>query len=98
VTDLPEDDDQPEDNAGTDRVRARREARAASRGLLSLLPRGDLTKVALLLLFLAIIVVLQRRSGDIARRFSEGLMGTSPAQTQPRQPPHVRQAPPARAP
>jgi hypothetical protein len=91
-------DDQLEDTAGTDRVRAQREARAASRGLLSLLPRGDLTKVALLLLLLAIIVVLQRRSGDIARRLSEGLMGPAPAQTTPRDGPRVRLAPPAKTP
>jgi hypothetical protein len=91
VTDLPED---PEDPAGTDRVRAQRSARAESRSFLSLLPRSDLTKIAILLLVLAVIVVLQRRSGDIARRFSEGLLGPTPAQTAPREAPRVRMAPP----
>ena len=92
MTDRPE--DPSEDPAGTDRLRAKREARAESRGFLASIPRGDLIKVALLLLFLAIIVVLQRRSGDIARRLSEGLMGPAPAQTAPPEAPRVRMAPP----
>jgi hypothetical protein len=87
-------EDPSEDVAGTHRVHAEREARARPRGLLSFLPRADLTKVLLLLLLLGIIVVLQRRSGDIARRFSEGLLGPAPAQTSPQQAPRVRMAPP----
>jgi hypothetical protein len=96
VTDRPL-DDASEDPAGTDRVRAKRETLAERRGFLSLLPRGDLAKVALLLLILVIIVVLQRHSGDIARRLSEGLMGP-PAQTTPREAPRVRLGPPAKTP
>jgi len=62
---------------------------------LQLIPRRDITKVALLVVLLMVIVALQRRSGDIVRSLTRGLAQPVPAQTAPpKEPPKVRFAPP----
>lgn len=88
------------EDAGARRVRAQRQALAEPRSLLALIPRRDLTKVVLLLLFLVVIVALQRRSGSIVRRLSEGFMGPAPAPAAPavKEAPRVRLAAPVEAP
>jgi hypothetical protein len=86
-------------DAGARRLRAQREARAEPRSLLALIPRRNLTKVVLLLVFLMVIIALQRQSGSIVKRLSEGMFPVPPAPApQPRQPPRVRIAIPGTAP
>jgi hypothetical protein len=108
VTERPADDDPSREGAAIEgegagaggRLRAQRLALAEPRSFLSLIPRRDLTKVVLLLVFLVVIVGLQRRSGSIVKRLSDGFFGPPPpAQVSPpREPPRVRLAAPAQAP
>jgi len=58
-----------------------------------LIPRRDLTKVALLVILLVVVVTLQRRSGAIIRSLTRGLSQPAPAQVQPKEPPRIRLAP-----
>jgi hypothetical protein len=58
-----------------------------------LLPRRDLTKAALLVVILIVVLALQRRSGTIIDNLTRGLSLPVPTQVQPRQPPSVRLAP-----
>jgi hypothetical protein len=60
--------------------------------LLSLIPRRDLSRAVMLLVFLVVIVALQRRSGAIVKSLSNGLFGPPPVHVNP--PPSVRLAPP----
>lgn len=64
------------------------------KGFLQLIPRRDITKVALLVVLLVVVVALQRRSGAIIRSLTRGLSGPVPAQVAPREPARVRLAPP----
>jgi hypothetical protein len=61
---------------------------------LQLIPRRDITKVALLVVLLVVVVALQRRSGAIIRSLTRGLTQPPPAQVAPKEPPRVRLAPP----
>jgi hypothetical protein len=63
------------------------------KSFLQLVPRRDLTKVALLVVLLVVVVALQRRSGAIIRSLTRGLTQPPPAQVQPRDPARVRLAP-----
>ena len=62
---------------------------------LQLIPRRDITKVALLVVLLVVVVALQRRSGAIIRSLTRGLSQPAPAQVGPREPARVRLAPTA---
>jgi hypothetical protein len=62
---------------------------------LQLIPRRDITKVALLVVLLVVVVALQRRSGAIIRSLTRGLSQPAPAQVGPKEPARVRLAPPA---
>ncbi len=87
------------DASGERRLRAQRLALAEPRSLFALIPRRDVTKVVLLLVFLVVIVGLQRRSGSIVKRLSEGFFGPPPAAEVPvREAPRVRLAAPMKAP
>jgi hypothetical protein len=97
VTDSPPADESPDDVAGAERLRLQREKLAQPRSFFSLIPRGDLAKVVLLLVLLVIIVALQRRSGSIVKRLTDGLYGPPPPAHQ-HEAPKVRMAPPVRAP
>jgi hypothetical protein len=96
VTDRPEEHDLAErdDSAAAD-DRLRRAEAAASRSLFELIPRRDLIKVVLLLVFLVVVIALQRRSGAIIDNLTRGLSGPPPASTHSGEPPRVRLAPPA---
>jgi hypothetical protein len=59
-----------------------------------LIPRRDLTKVAMLVVLLVVVVALQRRSGALIRSLTRGLSQPPPAQTLPMQDaPKIRLAP-----
>jgi hypothetical protein len=83
---------------GADRVRAQRLVMAEPRGLVALIPRRDLVRIGVLLLILAVIVALQRGSGSIVKRFTEGLAGPTPTVIKPQEPPRVRLSPPVKGP
>lgn len=86
-------------DAGARRLRARREALAEPRSLLALIPRRNLTKLVLLVIFLAVIVALQQQSGAIVKQLEEGLFPAPPAAQAPaREAPRVRLAVPVTAP
>src|SRR5690349_1776114 len=53
------------------------------KSFLQLIPRRDLTKIALLVMFLVVVVALQRRSGAIIRNLTRGLSQPAPAQVTP---------------
>jgi hypothetical protein len=63
------------------------------KSFLALVPRRDLTKVALLVITLVAVVALQRRSGAIIRSLTRGLTPPVPASVA-KQPPRVQLAPP----
>ena len=64
--------------------------RRSLRSILSLIPRRDVARVVMLLLFLVVIVALQRRSGAIVKSLGDGLFGPAPASA-----PAVRLKPPS---
>jgi hypothetical protein len=96
VTDQPPALESSEDPTGTERLRAERLARAQQRSLFQLIPRKELAKAALLVVVLIVIIALQRQSGSIVKRLTEGLMGP-PAPALKHEAPRVRMAPPAKA-
>jgi len=72
---------------------------AEPKSFFRLVPRGDLTKALVLLLFLVGIVVFQRRSGSLVKRMNEGLFGPPPAtDVSPKEAPRVRLATPPKTP
>jgi hypothetical protein len=60
---------------------------------LQLIPRRDLTKIALLVVLLIVVVALQRRSGAIIQSLTRGLTQPPPAQVAPKEPAKIRLAP-----
>jgi hypothetical protein len=94
-------DDESRDGgaAGAERLRAQREALAQPRSFLSMIPRRDLTKGVLLLVFLAVIIGLQQRSDSIVKKLTEGLFGPPPpARVTTPAAPRVQLAAPVKAP
>jgi hypothetical protein len=64
------------------------------KSFLELIPRRDITKVALLIVVLIVVVALQRRSGSIIQSLTRGLTQPPPAHVAPKEPAKVRLAPP----
>jgi hypothetical protein len=87
VTDHPKTDDEP---AAPARHR-HRPVEDEAKSFFQLIPRRDLTKIALLIVVLVAVVVLQRRSGSIIQSLTRGL--SHPAPASPHEPPRVRLAP-----
>jgi hypothetical protein len=94
VTDRRQTDSGADNDADDDVAeRLRRAEQTASKSFLELIPRRDLVKVVLLLIFLVVVIALQRRSGAVIDSLTRGLSG--PQRVQPREAPPVRMAPPA---
>jgi len=91
VTDQPKVDEPSA--AAPARLRLRHVEEAGSKSFFQLIPRRDLTKIALLVVVLVVVVMLQRRSGSIIQSLTKGLAGPPPAEVQPKEPPRVRLAP-----
>ena len=65
----------------------------AEKSFFQLIPRRDLTKIALLILVLVVVVMLQRRSGSIVQSLTRTITAPTPTQAQPREAPRVKLAP-----
>ena len=100
MTDRPADDEASDAAAASapDRPLDAEAETLPEKSFFALIPRRDLTKAALLLLFLIVIIALQRRSGSIVKSLTNGLYAPAPAQLQqrearPKEPPSIRLAP-----
>jgi hypothetical protein len=89
VTDQPKPD---EPSAALSARRLRHAEEAEARGFFQLIPRRDLTKIALLVVLLVVVVALQRRSGAIIDSLTRSLSAPA-AQVEPKEPPRVKLAP-----
>jgi hypothetical protein len=88
-------DDLGERDSAAAADRLRRAEATASKSFFELVPRKDLVKVVLLLVFLVVVIALQRRSGAIIDSLTRGLSPAPAVPTRSGEPPRVRLAPPA---
>jgi len=95
VTDQPK-ADEPSAAPARHRHRVAEVEDVGSKSFFQLIPRRDLTKIALLVLVLVVVVMLQRRSGSIIKSLTTGLSDPPAAQDSPKEPPRVRLAPATR--